>query len=269
MHTASVWQPIVHAEDELQENGQIPRGPPISSRGTAMESCVELMARSAAPGAAAACPTDTMAGMAIKTNAKIHIHFELFARVMSIRSFREGVDMVAVVAALESCAASQIERLSPSAQNLGAIHNTCAQEFRSAAAAPSTQPGDRDARQQRHRQRAVVAEAESYDPQRLRPRCDHRTAPACRENLTTTQVQRLTRNVLEAFPLRGEPASHRRPRAPRLSSGTELHLRPFQPARPAHRSAQDGCTTYHDGCAIAAQPRLTKIGADAGAAAAV
>src|SRR4051812_15642704 len=87
MHSASVLQPIVHAEDELQENGQTPRGPAVSSGGTATEPCVELMARSAAPGAAAACPTDTMAGMAIKTNAKIHIHFELFARVMSSDPF--------------------------------------------------------------------------------------------------------------------------------------------------------------------------------------
>jgi hypothetical protein len=108
-HRASVWHPIVHAEDELQVNGQFPRGPAISSGGTPTESWVELVARSAAPGAAAACPTDTMAGMAIKTNAKIHIHFELFARVMS-DPFVKGVDIVAVVTALESGDASRIER---------------------------------------------------------------------------------------------------------------------------------------------------------------
>src|SRR5579872_1551439 len=91
MHSASVLHPVVHCADELHVDGQNPRGPGISSiADPRLPASVELTVRSAAPGAAAACPTDTMAGMAIKTNAKTHIHFELFARVMSIRSFREG-----------------------------------------------------------------------------------------------------------------------------------------------------------------------------------
>jgi len=55
MHKASVWHPVVHCADVLQENGQIPGGLAIHSAGALpAEASVRRVAWSTVAGAAAA-----------------------------------------------------------------------------------------------------------------------------------------------------------------------------------------------------------------------